>query len=83
MASEMSSDEDSDETLVRRIAEDRDKRALTLLMNRCVPKATGYLKKQFAGRLRDPEIDQAVNDAVFNVWRFADRFKPADGSFGS
>lgn len=83
MASKISPDEDSDETLVRRIAEDRDQHALTLLMKRYAPKATGYLKKQFAGRLRDPEIDQAVNDAAFNVWRFADRFKPAKGSFGS
>jgi RNA polymerase sigma factor (sigma-70 family) len=83
MASDTSPDEDSDETLVCRIAEDRDKRALALLMERCAPKATGYLKKQFADLLRDPEIDQAVNDAVFNVWRFADRFKPEKGSFGS
>jgi DNA-directed RNA polymerase specialized sigma24 family protein len=76
-------DEESDEDLVRRIAEGRDKDALTLLVRRCTPRALGYLKKQFAGRLRDPEMRQAVNDAFFNVWRFADRFKPAEGDFGS
>ena len=41
MASEMSPDEDSDETLVRHIAEDRDKHALTLLMSRCARKRRG------------------------------------------
>ncbi len=82
MASETPPDENDDDDLVRRIAEDRDTDALTLLTKRYAPKATGYLKKQFAGRLRDPEIDQAVNDAFFNVWRFAHRFKPTEGRFG-
>ncbi len=28
-------------------------------------------------------MDQAVTDAFHNVWRFADRFKPSEGDFGS
>jgi RNA polymerase sigma-70 factor, ECF subfamily len=83
MAKETPPDEDIDVDLVRRIAEDRDKEALSLLVRRCTPRALGYLKKHFTGRMREPEMDQAVNDAFHNVWRFADRFKPSEGDFGS
>lgn len=83
MAIETPPDEDIDVKLVCRIAEHRDKDALTLLVSRCTPRAMGYLNKQFAGRLQEPERDQAVNDAFHNVWRFADRFKPSEGDFGS
>lgn len=76
-------DEESDEDLVRRIAEDRDEAALTLLARRAAPRAMGFLKKKYCGRMREPEMKQAVNDAFFNVWRFADRFTPSQGDFGS
>jgi DNA-directed RNA polymerase specialized sigma24 family protein len=76
-------DEESDEDLVRRIAEDRDEVALTLLARRATPRAMGFLKRKYSGRMREPEMKQAVTDAFFNVWRFADRFSPNQGDFGS
>ncbi len=76
-------DEESDEDLVHRIAVDRDEAALTLLARRATPRAMGFLKRKYSGRMRDPEMRQAVTDAFFNVWRFADRFAPSEGDFGS
>lgn len=76
-------DTESDEALLRRVAVQRDKDALSLLFRRGGPRAMGYLRMQFAGRLREPEMKQAVNDAFFNIWRFADRFDPTEGGFGS
>lgn len=74
---------DEDEGLVRRIAEDRDEVALTLLARRATPRAMGFLKRKYSGRMREPEMKQAVTDAFFNVWRFAHRFSPSQGDFGS
>lgn len=74
---------DEDEGLVRRIAEDRDEVALTLLARRATPRAMGFLKRKYSGRMREPEMKQAVTDAFFNVWRFAHRFLPSQGDFGS
>lgn len=76
-------DAESDEELIRRIAKDRDKEAFALLVRRATPRALGFLKKKYSGRLRDPEMRQGVTDAFFNVWRFADRFSPSQGDFGS
>jgi RNA polymerase sigma factor (sigma-70 family) len=81
MTNDHASEEDDDETLVLRIAADQDKDALDLLLHRYGPKTKGYLAKHFGDTLREPERDQAFNDAVFNVWRFADRFKREKCSF--
>jgi DNA-directed RNA polymerase specialized sigma24 family protein len=83
MTKEMASEDVDDETLVLQIAVDQDRNALASLLKRYGPKAKGYLTKQFGDTLRDPEIDQALNDAVFNVWRFADRFDHDNYEFKS
>ena len=74
--------EESDDALLRCIERDRDEHALELLVRRYAGTATGYLRNRFDGVLREPERDQAVNDAFYNIWRFANRFDPAKGSFG-
>ncbi len=83
MAKEMAPEEVDDEGLVLQIAVSQDREALASLLGRYGPKAKGYLLKQFGDTLREPEIDQALNDAAFNVWRFADRFDPGKSKFKS
>lgn len=83
MAEEKAAEEIDDETLVLQIAVNQDKGALTALLKRYGPRGKGYLTKQFGDTLREPEIDQAMNDAAFNVWRFAERFDPGKSKFKS
>ena len=66
--------EDDDATLVRRIAEDRDGRALAELMERHAPKVTGDLRHRFRHQLLHPDIDEAVNMAAMKLWERAHRF---------
>src|SRR5688572_5345904 len=66
--------EDDDATLVRRIAEHRDQRALFELLERHAPKITADLESRFHHVLKHPEIGQAVNSAAFKLWRNAHRF---------
>src|SRR5436309_1370139 len=50
---------DDDATLVRRIAEERDERALAELLERHAPKVTGDLRHRFRHQLQHPDIDEA------------------------
>ena len=68
-----------EESLVLRMM-DRDQSALAELLKLYGPKIRGYLRKKFGDVLKEPELQQALNCAAFNVWRFADRFDPAKGS---
>ena len=78
---------DDDATLVRRIAEDNDERALADLLERHAPKVTGDLRYRFRHQLQPPEIDEAVNRAALKLWKNAHRFdgasRSARGSCGS
>jgi RNA polymerase sigma factor (sigma-70 family) len=65
---------DDDATLVRRIAEDQDERALAELLERHVPKVTEDLRYRFRQQLQHPEIDEAVNLAAMKLWKNADSF---------
>lgn len=65
---------DDDATLVRRIAEERDERALVVLLERHAPKITGDLCHRFRHQLPPPDIDEAVNRAAMKLWRNAHRF---------
>jgi RNA polymerase sigma factor (sigma-70 family) len=65
---------DDDATLVRRIAADRDERALTELLKRHAPKITGDLRRRFRHQLQHPDIDEAVNRAAMKLWKKADHF---------
>jgi len=66
---------DDDATLVRRIAEKKDERALAELMERHAPKVTGDLRHRFRHQLQHPDIDEAVNRAALKLWNNAHRFK--------
>lgn len=83
MATEAPPDEADDATLVRRIADRQDERALRTLVARYAKRVTGHLRSQFRDQLRHPEIDQAVNDAALKVWDAAAKFDPGrPGGFG-
>jgi DNA-directed RNA polymerase specialized sigma24 family protein len=66
-----------DATLVRRIAEDQDERALVELLERHAPKVTGDLRRRFRHQMQHPDIDEAVNRAAMKVWKNAHRFDAA------
>lgn len=81
MGNETPPDEEDDENLLISIALYQDRGAVTTLVNRYGSKLKGYLTKHYGDSLREPEIQQAVNRAFFNVWRFAERFDPKKGKF--
>lgn len=66
-----------DATLVRRIAEDKDERALAELLGRHAPKVTGDLRHRFRHQLQAPDIDEAVNRAAMRLWKNAHTFDGA------
>lgn len=68
---------DDDATLVRRIAEERDERALAELLERHAPKVTGDLRHRFRHQLQHPDIDEAVNRAAMKLWKNAHCFNGA------
>jgi DNA-directed RNA polymerase specialized sigma24 family protein len=69
------------QTLAQRMSQG-DEEALRMVLATFGPKVKGWLVKHFGGVLDRSEIDEAFNVAAFNVWRFADRFDEAQGSFG-
>lgn len=73
--------EEDDETLLIRIALEQDKDALSALIGRYGPRLKGFLTKRYGDTLREPEIAEALNRTFFNLWRFADRYKPEKGTF--
>ena len=76
---EKATPEIDDELLVLRMMEG-DQNALVDFLKAYGQKVKGYLKKTFGDVLKEPELEQALNRAAFNIWRFADRFKPEKGS---
>jgi len=75
-------DGDDDELLVTRVAIDRCEVSLRLLIKRHSGKVTGWLTKRF-NRLKEPEIEWAVNITFTNVWRCATQFNSLRGKFES
>jgi RNA polymerase sigma factor (sigma-70 family) len=68
-----------DETLVLRMME-QDEQALAKVLELYGPRVKGYLRRKFGDVLREPELAESFNVAAFNLWRFADRFRPEKGS---
>lgn len=62
---------------------DKDQSALAEWLKLYGPKVFGFLKQRYGDKLRDQEIEEALNQTAFNLWRFADRFKPDKGSLRS
>ena len=68
-----------DETLVLQMMEG-DQEALRLVIETYGPRIRAALRKRYEGVLAEPEIDEAMNRAAFNVFRFADRFDKYKGT---
>jgi DNA-directed RNA polymerase specialized sigma24 family protein len=62
---------------------DRDKEGLRLFLKRYGGRLKGFLVKRYAAVLQPGELEEALNNAAFNVWRFADRYDEGRGSLGS
>jgi RNA polymerase sigma factor (sigma-70 family) len=72
MATETSADDD--ETLLMRVAVERDQGACALLIERHAPKVTGYLTERFFKSLKQDGIDDAINITYMRVWKYAESF---------
>jgi RNA polymerase sigma factor (sigma-70 family) len=81
MAGDASCDLDDDGIVLRMMEGDQD--ALRLLIKAHGGKTRAYLKKKFKDVLAEPEIDEAMNVAAFNAFRFADRYDKHEGSLGT
>ena len=81
MAEDASSDLD-EETIVLRMM-DRDEDALRQLLQAYAPRTRAYLKRKYGQVLADPEIEEAMNVAAFNAFRFADRFDKHKGTLST
>ena len=68
-----------DDALILRML-DKDETALEEILYVYGPKVMGFLRKSFGDALNEPELHETFNRAAFNLWRFADRFKPERGS---
>lgn len=60
-----------------------DQNGLRLFLQRYGGRMKAYLIKHFGGVLQAGELDEALNRAVFNIWRFADRYDETKGSLAS
>jgi DNA-directed RNA polymerase specialized sigma24 family protein len=70
-----------DITLVCRMSQG-DQDALRLMLKKYGGRVKAALKRKYQGILAEPEIEQAVLDGAFQVWRFASRFEVDRGSLG-
>lgn len=61
----------------------QDKAGLRLFLQRYGSRLKGYLYKRFGGALQEGELDEAFSVAIFNIWRFADRYEEDKGKLSS
>jgi len=62
---------------------DGDQYGLRLLVERYGGRLKAFLVKYYASVLQQGEIEEALNTALFNIWRFADRYDEGKGSLPS
>jgi len=60
-----------------------DQGGLRLFLERYGGRIKAFLVKFYGGNLQEGELDEAFNVAIFNVWRFADRYDEGKGSLPS
>lgn len=60
-----------------------DQGGLRLLLEKYGGRIKAFLVKYYRGNLQGGELDEAFNVAIFNVWRFADRYDESKGSLPS
>jgi RNA polymerase sigma factor (sigma-70 family) len=82
MANDLSGQGD-DETLLLRVAVDRDKAAFTILVGRFAPRVTGYLTERFFRSIGEHLIEDAVNITFMKVWKYAEAFFRKSRTFES
>jgi RNA polymerase sigma factor (sigma-70 family) len=81
MAGDASNDLSDDDLVLRMMEGDHE--APRLLVQAHGAKARAYLKRKFREILAEPEIDEAMNVAAYNAFRFADKFDKHEGSLGT
>lgn len=72
----------SDSDIVLMMAEG-DQGGLRLFLERFGGRLKGFLVKRFSGVLQEGELNEALNVAVYNIWRFADRYDEGKGALSS
>jgi len=60
-----------------------DQDGLRLFLERYGGRIKGFLIKRYANVLQEGELGEALNAAVHNIWRFADRYDEGRGSLPS
>jgi RNA polymerase sigma factor (sigma-70 family) len=60
-----------------------DQAGLRLLLERHGWRIKAFLVKYYSSVLQQGELNEALNTAVFNIWRFADRYHEGKGSLPS
>lgn len=80
MADGGSNPSDSDIALMMSM---RDNEGLRLLLQQYGGCMKAYLQKYFGDVLQEGELAEALNVAVFNIWRFADRYEEGKGKLVS
>lgn len=60
-----------------------DQSALRLFLERYGGRIKAFLVKFYSGNLQEGELNEALNVAIFNIWRFADRYEESKGSLPS
>ncbi len=80
MADDGSTVTDSDIALM--MAE-KDQNGLRLFLERYGGRIKAYLVKYYSSVLHEGELEEALNAAVYNIWRFADRYHEGKGFLSS
>ena len=77
MAYDGSDPADSDVALMMAM---RNEEGLRLLLHRHGGCMKAYLVKHYGGLLQDGELAEALSVAVYNAWRFAERYDEGNGT---
>ena len=60
-----------------------DQHGLRLFLERFGGRLKGFLVKYYSNVLQEGELNEALNAAVYNIWRFADRYDEGKGALSS
>jgi DNA-directed RNA polymerase specialized sigma24 family protein len=60
-----------------------DQHGLRLFLERYGGRIKAFLVKYYSGDLQEGELNEAFNTAIYNIWRFADRYHEGKGSLPS
>lgn len=80
MAGDAATVSDSDIMLMMAM---QDRAGLRLLIERYGGRLKAFLIRRFGSVLQQGELDEALNVAFYNIWRFADRYDESKGTLAS